>query len=177
MKAILFGGIFVLLIGSLFIPIRSLNLELPFNKNESRWYEQLERIESNLSKDIDVLFLGSSSMYNAIDDELFENGHSNSGAGLDDKGAKELGKRLLTEINNGDTIQYQASYQQYLDDLPDSDCMRCNNNNHGNNKKKECTNCNKTGKSTNFNKNYPFDIDNVREFAEFCLQCGGFEIC
>ena len=112
-----------------------------------------------------------------IDDELFDSGHSNSGAGLDDKGAKELGKRLLTEINNGDTIQYQASYQQYLDDLPDSDCMRCNNNNRGNNKKKECTNCNKTGKSTNFNKHYPFDIDNVREFAEFCLQCGGFEIC
>jgi hypothetical protein len=54
--------------------------------------------------------------------------------------------------------------------------MRCNNNNHGNNKKKECTNCKKTGKSTNFNKHYPFDIDNVKEFAEFCLQSGGFEI-
>ena len=112
-----------------------------------------------------------------IHDELFDSGHSNSGAGLDDKGAKELGKRLLDEINNGNTIQYQASYQQYLDDLPDSDCMRCNNNNHGNNKKKECVSCNKTGKSTNFNKSYPFDIDNVMEFAEFCLQSGGFEIC
>jgi len=111
-----------------------------------------------------------------IGDELFDSGHSNSGAGLDDKGAKELGKILLTEINNGHTIQYQASYQQYLDDLPDDDCMRCNNNNHGHNKKKECTNCNKTGKSTNFNKHYPFDIDNVKEFAEFCIQSGGFKI-
>jgi len=24
---------------------------------------------------------------------------------------------------------------------------------------------------------YPFEIDNVREFAEFCEQSGGFEIC
>ena len=90
-----------------------------------------------------------------ISEELFDSGHSNSGAGLDDN---------------------QASYQQYLDDLPDNDCFRCNNNNRGNNKKKECTNCNKTGKTTNFNKNYPFDIDNVKQFAEFCLQSGGFKI-
>ena len=112
-----------------------------------------------------------------IDRDLFDNGHHNGGAGLDDKGAKKLGIRLLQEINDGNTIQYQASYQQHLDDLPDDDCMRCNNNNHGNNKKKECTSCNKTGKSQNFNKHYPFDVDNVREFAEFCLQSGGFKIC
>ena len=24
---------------------------------------------------------------------------------------------------------------------------------------------------------YPFDIDNVKSFAEFCIQSGGFEIC
>ena len=24
---------------------------------------------------------------------------------------------------------------------------------------------------------YPFDVDNVKAFAEFCLECGGFEIC
>ena len=112
-----------------------------------------------------------------ISEELFESGHGNSGAGLDDKGAKLLGLRLIQHIREGKTIQYQASYQQYLDDLPDNDCFRCNNNNRGNNKKKECTNCNKTGKTTNFNKNYPFDIDNVKQFAEFCLQSGGFKIC
>ena len=112
-----------------------------------------------------------------INDKLFDDGHSNSGAGLDDKGAKELGKRLLTEINNGDTIQYQASYQQYIDDLPDDDCSHCNGNNRGYNKMKDCKMCGGTGKTKNFNKSYPFDLDNVREFAEFCLQCGGFEIC
>ena len=112
-----------------------------------------------------------------IDEKLFEDGHGNGGAGLDDKGAKKLGQLLLQEINNGNTIRYQAEYHQWIDDLPDDDCIRCNNNNHGHNKKKECTNCDKTGKTKNWNKSYPFDIDNVREFAEFCLQSGGFRIC
>jgi len=113
---------------------------------------------------------------NLIDEETFEHGHGNSGAGLDDKGAKLLGEKLLKQIKIGATFQYQVDYEQYLMDLPDDDCMRCNNNNHGNNKKKDCINCKKTGKSTNFNKHYPFDIDNVKEFAEFCIQSGGFEI-
>ena len=112
-----------------------------------------------------------------ISEELHDSGHSNSGAGLDDKDAKLLGNRLLQQIREGKTIQYQANYQQYLDDMPDDNCGICNNNNHGHDKKRDCTRCNKTGKSTNFNKHYPFDIDNVKEFAEFCLQSGGFKIC
>ena len=112
-----------------------------------------------------------------ISEELFDSGHSNSGAGLNDKDSKLLGNRLLQQIREGGTIQYQASYQQYLDDMPDDDCSRCNGNNRGNDKMKDCKMCDSTGKSTNFNKSYPFDVDNVREFAEFCLQCGGFEIC
>ena len=84
---------------------------------------------------------------------------------------------MLWELNNGHTIQYQASYQQYLDDLPDDVCTFCNGNNRGKNKMKDCTRCNGTGNSTNFNKHYPFDIDNVKAFAEFCIQSGGFEIC
>ena len=112
-----------------------------------------------------------------ISNDLFESGHSNDGSGLNAKDAKKLGERLLKEIANNNTIKYQAEYQQYLDDLPDDNCGVCNDNNHGHNKKKECKRCDKTGKSVNFNKHYPFDIDNVKEFAEFCIQSGGFEIC
>ena len=133
-------------------------------RNNCWWWRPLWNYCHNVAPDL-------------IDEKLFEDGHSNSGAGLDDKGAKKLGQLLLQEINNGNTIRYQAEYQQWIDDLPDDDCMRCNNNNHGHNKKKECTNCDKTGKTKNWNKSYPFDIDNVREFAEFCLQSGGFRIC
>ena len=112
-----------------------------------------------------------------ISEEIYHSGHNNSGSGLDDKEAKLLGNRLLQQIREGKTIQYQADYQQYLDDLPDENCSRCNNNNHGDSKKKECTSCNKTGKRESWDKSYPFDIDNVKEFAEFCIESGGFEIC
>ena len=88
-----------------------------------------------------------------------------------------LGEKLLYAIEKGHTIQYQASYQQYLDDIPEDDCGVCNGNNRGNDKMKDCNRCEGTAKKKNLNKSYPLHVDNVREFAEFCLQCGGFEIC
>ena len=133
-------------------------------RNNCWWWRPLWNYCHNLAPDL-------------IDEELFEDGHSNSGAGLDDKKAKKLGQLLLQEINNGNTIRYQAEYQQWIDDLPDDICSHCNGNNRGNNKMKDCRVCGGEGKTKNWNKSYPFDIDNVREFAEFCLQSGGFRIC
>ena len=112
-----------------------------------------------------------------ISEDVFNSGHNNSGAGLDDKEAKLLGNRLMECIADGSTIEYQAEYEQYLNDMPDDDCWKCKNNNRGNDKKKECKSCNKTGKTKNFNKSYPFDVDNVEAFAKFCIESGGFEIC
>ena len=84
-----------------------------------------------------------------IDDDLWNSGHCNDGAGLNGKDAKELGHRLLKEIANGNTIEYQASYQQFQEDKKDED---------------------------KFASMYPFDIDNVERFALFCIDSGGFEI-
>ena len=112
-----------------------------------------------------------------ISKEVFESGHNNSGAGLNDKDAKLLGNRLMEHIADGRTINYQANYEQYLNDIPDDDCGVCNGNNRGNTKKKDCNRCNGTGKTKSFNKSYPFDVENVEEFAKFCLESGGFEIC
>ena len=84
-----------------------------------------------------------------ISGETYESGHSNSGAGLNDEDAKLLGALLLAEIANGGTIKYQAEYQQQLDNLNEDD----------------------------FSRHYPFDVDNVKDFAMFCLESGGFEIC
>ena len=112
-----------------------------------------------------------------ISEELFNSGHHNDGAGLNDEDAKKLGNILMDKIASGKTIKYQASYEQYLNDMPDDDCWSCKNNNRGHSKKKECKSCNKTGKTKNFNKSYPFDVDNVEAFAKFCIESGGFEIC
>ena len=59
-----------------------------------------------------------------------------------------LGALLLAEIANGRTIKYQAEYQQKMNDLDEDD----------------------------FSRHYPFDVDNVKDFALFCLESGGFEI-
>jgi len=112
-----------------------------------------------------------------ISEDVFNSGHSNNGAGLGSRDSKKLGNRLMECIADGSTIKYQAEYIQWQDDLPDDDCMRCHNNNRGNNKKKDCTNCSQTGKTKSFDKSYPFDVDNVERFARFCLESGGFEIC
>ena len=112
-----------------------------------------------------------------ISDDVFDNGHTNSGAGLNAHDAKMLGERLMAHIADGSAIEYQAKYMQYLNDLPDDVCTFCNGNNRGKNKMKDCTRCNGTGKTTNFNKHYPFDVENVESFALFCIESGGFEIC
>ena len=101
-----------------------------------------------------------------IDDELYQSGHHNDGAGLDEAGAKELGQRLLKEIANGNTIKYQAEYQQRQEDatsVPPS--------------KDNFLDGTDTYIEDEWVAQYPFDVDNVTEFANFCLECGGFEIC
>ena len=112
-----------------------------------------------------------------ISEDVFNSGHNNSGAGLDDKEAKLLGNRLMECIADGSTIEYQADYEQYLNDIPEDVCTFCNGNNRGNSKMKDCTRCNGTGETENFNKHYLFDVDNVEAFAKFCIESGGFEIC
>lgn len=84
-----------------------------------------------------------------IDEKTYENGHHNSGAGLDADGAKALGNRLMQLIADCSVIKYEEEYKQNMDDLPDDD----------------------------WNKSYPFDSRNVEEFALFCIESGGFEIC
>ena len=112
-----------------------------------------------------------------ISDEVFDDGHGNGGAGLDEAQAFQLGHRLLSHIAEGHTAQYMADYLQHQEDAPDMDCSSCGNNNRGNYKKKDCKMCDRKGKVRPWVCSYPFDSDNVKEFANFCIESGGFEIC
>ena len=107
----------------------------------------------------------------------WDDGHSNSGAGLDGKHAKLLGNRLMETIADGTAIKYQAHHLQRLEEIPNDTCGVCNGNNRGNTKKKDCKRCDGTGETESFAKSYPFDVDNVERFALFCIESGGFEIC
>jgi hypothetical protein len=40
-----------------------------------------------------------------------------------------------------------------------------------------CNACNGVGKKESWDTNYEVELDDLKEFAEFLLNCGGFEIC
>ena len=82
-----------------------------------------------------------------INDELWLDGHNNDGDGLDDKDAKELGILLIKSFENGKFEEFDI----------------------------QNTKRNDTGEEGI--PDYPFDRDNVMEFAEFSMQSGGFKIC
>jgi len=100
----------------------------------------------------------------------------NDGNGLNDTDSMKLGILLLTKVEDGHTEHWKNERDLYLESLPDDNCGRCNNNNRGNDKKKECKSCDGKGTTENFEKHYPFEVENVRNFANFLLDSGGFEV-
>ena len=112
-----------------------------------------------------------------IDEKTFSSGSYNDGAGLDDVNAIKLGIKLLTLIEDGSCATYKRERDLHLESLPEDDCSICNNNNRGRKKKKECKMCDTKGTRPHFSTMYGFDVENVKRFAGFCAESGGFEIC
>ena len=111
-----------------------------------------------------------------IDGDLFSSGGYNEGAGLDAKDAAKLAIILETKLAEGHTKHWEEEYKLYIESLPNDTCDVCNGNNRGHNKKKDCYKCDGKGETENFNKSYPFDVENVENFAKFLIDSGGFEI-
>lgn len=129
-----------------------------------------------------------------------EVGHDNSGDSINATQARELAARLREEVQSGRTAEYKRSYDAYLASLPRHDCQFC----EGTGIRSDavgiergmpdkvleqdlaimlgrtagwCNACQGEGKVDAFETNYPFDVNNVIEFAEFCIGSGGFQIC
>ena len=111
-----------------------------------------------------------------INEDVYSEGCHNSGAGLNAIKAAKLGVKLLTLIEDGSCATYKRERELWLESLEDDNCCICNNNNRGNSKKKDCHSCDGKGTQENWDKHYPFDIENVKDFAEFCIESGGFKI-
>jgi hypothetical protein len=131
--------------------------------------------------------------------EKVENGHSNDGDGLDAFDASLLSDRLLNDLATGVTAEYERKRNEYLATLPRHDCKWCGatgirddkvgvengmptreletemaivlGRTHG-----WCNACNGEGKTDDFETNYGFSEENVREFALFLADSGGFQI-
>jgi len=134
-----------------------------------------------------------------ITDELAENGHYNGGAGLDEDDAKALADILLTELAEGRTEAYEREHTAQLAELPRQKCEICDGTGirtdelgveYGHPDKELspevtiltgrthgwCNGCQGVGTREHWGMSYPFSAENVREFAAFLTECGGFEI-
>ncbi len=132
-------------------------------RNNCWWWRPLWRYCCVVGKDL-------------IDEETEIGGGYNDGCGLDANGAAKLGVLLQAKIADGHTKTWEKEYNLFLESLPDEDCGVCNNNNRGYSKKKNCHSCDGKGTRENFNKSYPFNVENVKEFSKFLIDSGGFEI-
>jgi len=110
-----------------------------------------------------------------ISEDLFNRGHNNDGAGLDDKGSKELAHTLRYLLKSKQTKEYEKRYKAERKALPDIKCTYCNGT--GIRKDVKCNVCKGKGTERPTETWYPFEADNVKMFAEFLEDCGGFEIC
>ena len=114
-----------------------------------------------------------------VDEEDADAGHSNSGHQISEKKAEVIAAKLKVLIKNGEVDYFATERQKALDDIPDEECEFCNGTGVRKDMKIDngCNGCQGKGSRRPFNTQYPFDVDNVKEFAKFCEQSGGFEIC
>lgn len=127
-------------------------------------------------------------------------GHYNDGDGLDEDGAQELSRILMISLSDGTCETYEKEYNAEVAEMPNEDCDFCNKTgirtdevgvemNMPTKKLPEdkaivlgrthgwCNGCDGMGWKPSWATNYPFTQDNVREFAEFLAESGGFSIC
>ena len=115
-----------------------------------------------------------------ITEEDLDAGHHNSGHVIDAERCKYIANALAHELLNGGVEEYKKEYEKALSKLPKEVCHCCKGDGKGahySEGKDTCHVCEGSGEVENFDKHYPFTVDNVREFHTFVKNCGGFEIC
>jgi hypothetical protein len=126
-------------------------------------------------------------------------GHSNDGDGLDGTESLKLANAILSAIADGTAQDYISQRNAYLAGLPRLDCDLCEGTGiradevgvQNGMPERElsaemsillgrtigwCNGCNGEGKKESWETNYDLELDDLKEFAEFLKNCGGFEI-
>jgi hypothetical protein len=86
-----------------------------------------------------------------LTEEQYQRGQYNDGYKFASDQAIKIGARLKHEVAQGKTKKWADNYKE------ESKLAKASGD--------------------NFGDAYPFDVNNVKEFADFCIESGGFEIC
>ena len=112
-----------------------------------------------------------------------ERGSFNDGHKISKTKANRIATKLYAMIDNGQVKEYEDEYKKDLASLEQVDCEICDATGKRQEPPKtgagdrECNGCGGTGKKDDWAKSYPFSEDNIRQFANFCANSGGFRIC
>jgi hypothetical protein len=114
-----------------------------------------------------------------ITKEQAERGMYNDGYVIPKDQALKIGARLKHEMSQGNTQKYADKYKKDLNAMPKERCDLCDGTGTRNDKivQGKCNGCNGKGVRDSWAKSYPFSVKNVEEFAQFCIESGGFSIC
>ena len=85
---------------------------------------------------------------NILTEKDMEKGGWNDGHKISKTKSKKIASRIRSHIKDGQVKDYESYYTKKIAQLDDKD----------------------------WNKHYPFSIDNVKQFERFCEHSGGFEI-
>ena len=106
---------------------------------------------------------------NECDDILdvgdIEHGGYNDGHLITEDKACAIAKRLFELIDSGEVKGYEDFHSKQADEAKAV------------NERYLADGGKKYGDGWNWAESYPFSVDNVRDFATFCSESGGFEIC
>ena len=123
-----------------------------------------------------------------LSDKDAESGLYNDAYSISESKAKMISETLFRELKANRTQTYDLNHKRMLNNLPYETCKICNGTGTRNDEhvQGDCNACNTPstreqgipiGKVKNWATSYPFDVDNVKEFAQFCADSGGFKIC
>ena len=117
----------------------------------------------------------------------------NGGHEVDDQTAKQIHNQLMVLIESGHTKKFEDDYEKErlkaekhndkvekeLSEFERDVCYRLDKKNLAPNDfpKSDKDKWDKIWNKRKWNASYPFSVENVKEFAEFCRFSGGFKIC
>lgn len=105
-------------------------------------------------------------------------GQFNDGHLIAAQSAERIAKRLRALCGSGQVLDVEREYKRRMEAMPDETCKYC----YGTGTRSDmevangCNACRGKGTVRPHETFYPFEAENVLQFAEFCESSGGFKI-